>query len=79
MKADDFEQLQIFETHLQTTLKHSIHISINNKHHGMDIATKLKPLYSLTLKSQIKRDDFVEFSYHLRNALNAIRDAAVIQ
>lgn len=78
VETDDIKQLEEFEMHLQTTLKHLIHISINNKSHDADHAIKLKRLYQLTLQSQKRRDEFKEFSQYLRNALIAVVDAAII-
>lgn len=72
------DQLKQFEIQLQTTLKHMIQISINNKHSDHNI-TKLKSIYSQSLQSQIKRDDFLEYSQHLKNVLQTIQQSNVIQ
>lgn len=67
----DVEQLQILETTLQTILKHWIHTSI--KLQCVEKALKIKKLFSLTLKRDVNRIDFIEFSQHMKNVLNAIK------
>lgn len=70
--------LKQFELHLQTILKHSIQVSINKQCSASSIS-ELKQLYSLTLQLSIKKDDVLAFSAHLKNVLQVIKQAAVIQ
>lgn len=71
------EILKEFELHVQKMLKHLIQVSINRQSDANSIA-EYKRIYSLSLQSSKQKEDFLEFSSHLRNLLQTIQQAIVI-
>lgn len=71
------EILKQFELSLQTILKHLIQVSIN-KHSDASSIAEYKRLYSLSLQSSAQKEDFLQFSSHLKNLLQAIQQSVVI-
>lgn len=71
------EILKQFELHMQKILKHLIQVSINKQCDARSIA-EYKRLYSLSLQSTAQKEDFSQFSTHLKTLLQAIQKAVVI-
>lgn len=71
------EILKQFELYVQKILKHLIQVSINKQSDASSIA-EYKRLYSLSLQSSAQKEDFLQFSTHLKNLLQTIQHAVVI-
>lgn len=69
--------LREFELHTQKLLKHLIQVSINKQCDTISIA-EYKRIYSLSLQSNAQKEDFHQFSSHLKNLLQTIQQSVVI-
>lgn len=71
------EILKEFELHVQKLLKHLIQVSINKQSDVNSIA-EYKRIYSLSLQSSAQKNDFQQFSTHLKNLLQTVQQSIVI-
>lgn len=71
------EILREFELNVQKQLKHLIQVSINKQCDASSIA-EYKRIYSLSLQSSAQKEDFHQFSAHLKNLLQTIQQSIVI-
>lgn len=71
------EILKAFELHVQKQLKHLIQVSINKQCDASSIA-EYKRIYSLSLQSSAQKEDFQQFSSHLKYLLQTIQKSIVI-
>lgn len=74
--AQNADILKQFELQLQKILKHLIQVSINKQSDASSIA-EYKRIYSSSLQSAMAKEDFLTFSVHLRNLLQAIQKTVV--
>lgn len=72
-ECSDVKYLKEFELQLQRTLKHLIQVLIT-KNSDANALTNLKQIYSSTLQSDVKRDNFASFSGHILNNLIRIQN-----